>query len=122
MLMVKPGMPYLDMVREVKNKVSAALHSHRKPPLLFTQIQVSVLQEAILFMNATQFSFLCVSPVQHPNHPLAVYNVSGEFAMLWHGAQAGAFDLKAAVMEAMTAFRRAGETGLPLVSVVYTYI
>ena len=49
-----------------------------------------------------------VSP-QFPTHPLAVYNVSGEFAMIWHGAQAGAFDLKAAVMEAMTAFRRAGE-------------
>lgn len=29
--------------------------------------------------------------------------------MLWHGAQAGAFDLKAAVLEAMTAFRRAGK-------------
>lgn len=38
-----------------------------------------------------------------------MYHVSGEFAMLWHGAQAGAFDLKAAVLEAMTAFRRAGE-------------
>jgi len=38
-----------------------------------------------------------------------VYNVSGEFAMMWHGAQAGAFDLRAAVMEVMTAFRRAGE-------------
>uniref|UniRef100_A0A8C6YKX1 Delta-aminolevulinic acid dehydratase n=1 Tax=Naja naja TaxID=35670 RepID=A0A8C6YKX1_NAJNA len=64
MLMVKPGMPYLDLVREVKDK--------------------------------------------HPSHPLAVYHVSGEFAMLWHGAQAGAFDLKAAVMEAMAGFRRAG--------------
>ncbi|XP_077593171.1 delta-aminolevulinic acid dehydratase [Stigmatopora nigra] len=64
MLMVKPGLPYLDIVREVKDKF--------------------------------------------PTHPLAVYNVSGEFAMMWHGAQAGAFDLKAAVMEAMTAFRRAG--------------
>lgn len=31
--------------------------------------------------------------------------------MMWHGAQAGAFDLRAAVMEAMTAFRRAGESG-----------
>lgn len=31
--------------------------------------------------------------------------------MMWHGAQAGAFDLRAAVMEAMTAFRRAGERG-----------
>lgn len=29
--------------------------------------------------------------------------------MLWHGAQAGAFDLKAAVLEAMTALRRAGK-------------
>ncbi|TKS84181.1 Delta-aminolevulinic acid dehydratase [Collichthys lucidus] len=64
MLMVKPGLPYLDILREVKDKF--------------------------------------------PNHPLAVYNVSGEFAMMWHGAQAGAFDLRAAVMEAMTAFRRAG--------------
>uniref|UniRef100_A0A3P9CC07 Delta-aminolevulinic acid dehydratase n=2 Tax=Haplochromini TaxID=319058 RepID=A0A3P9CC07_9CICH len=64
MLMVKPGLPYLDIMREVKDKF--------------------------------------------PTHPLAVYNVSGEFAMIWHGAQAGAFDLKAAVMEAMTAFRRAG--------------
>ncbi|TNN59674.1 Delta-aminolevulinic acid dehydratase [Liparis tanakae] len=45
---------------------------------------------------------------QFPTRPLAVYNVSGEFAMMWHGAQAGAFDLRAAVMEAMTAFRRAG--------------
>uniref|UniRef100_A0A4W5JTL5 Delta-aminolevulinic acid dehydratase n=1 Tax=Hucho hucho TaxID=62062 RepID=A0A4W5JTL5_9TELE len=64
MLMVKPGLPYLDIVREVKDK--------------------------------------------HPTHPLAVYNVSGEFAMLWHGAQAGAFDLRTAVLESMTAFRRAG--------------
>lgn len=48
-------------------------------------------------------------PPQFPTHPLAVYNVSGEFAMMWHGAKAGAFDLRAAVMEAMTAFRRAGE-------------
>ncbi|XP_028664584.1 delta-aminolevulinic acid dehydratase [Erpetoichthys calabaricus] len=64
MLMVKPGMPYLDIIREVKDK--------------------------------------------HPTHPLAVYHVSGEFAMLWHGAQAGAFDLRTAVMEALTAFRRAG--------------
>lgn len=47
--------------------------------------------------------------LQHPELPLAVYHVSGEFAMLWHGARARAFDLKAAVLEAMTAFRRAGK-------------
>lgn len=56
--------------------------------------------------------FICLffPHLQFPNHPLAVYNVSGEFAMMWHGANAGAFELRAAVMEAMTAFRRAGET------------
>lgn len=31
--------------------------------------------------------------------------------MLWHGAQAGAFDLRTAVLEAVTAFRRAGKQG-----------
>lgn len=63
-LMVKPGMPYLDIVRDVKEKF--------------------------------------------PNHPLAIYQVSGEYAMLWHGSVAGAFSLKAIVMEAVTAMRRAG--------------
>jgi len=56
-------------------------------------------------------TFLFSVSHQHPTHPLAVYNVSGEFAMLWHGAEAGAFELRTAVMEAMTAFRRAGEKG-----------
>jgi len=48
MLMVKPGLAYLDMVREIKNK--------------------------------------------HPNHPMFVYQVSGEYAMLLHGSEAGSFD------------------------------
>lgn len=51
---------------------------------------------------------------QHPTHPLAVYHVSGEFAMLWHGAKAGAFSLEAAVQEAIRAFRRAGEAATPV--------
>ena len=35
--------------------------------------------------------------------------VSGEYAMLWHGSVAGAFDLKTIVMESVTSMRRAGE-------------
>ena len=42
--------------------------------------------------------------------PIAVYQVSGEYAMLWHGAAAGALDLRACVLETMTAFKRAGAT------------
>lgn len=30
--------------------------------------------------------------------PVAVYQVSGEYAMLWHAAQAGAFDLQVYLM------------------------
>ena len=40
--------------------------------------------------------------------PLFAYSVSGEYAMLHAAAAAGAFDLRAAVMETLTAIRRAG--------------
>lgn len=64
MLMVKPGGPFLDIIKEVKQRF--------------------------------------------PHHPLAVYQVSGEYAMLWHAARANAFDLRAAVMESLMGMRRAG--------------
>ena len=40
--------------------------------------------------------------------PLAAYSVSGEYAMLRAAAAAGAFDERAAVLEALTGIRRAG--------------
>lgn len=64
-VMVKPGGPYLDIVRDVAER----------------------------------------SPV-----PVAVYQVSGEFAMLHAAAAAGAFDLQRAVTESLHGFRRAGAT------------
>jgi len=64
MLMVKPGGPFLDIVKEIKQRF--------------------------------------------PHHPLAVYQVSGEYAMLWHAAHANAFDLRAAVIESLIGMRRAG--------------
>lgn len=42
------------------------------------------------------------------NVPIACYQVSGEYAMLYHAAKAGAFELKRAVMETMTGYLRAG--------------
>ncbi|MES1915545.1 MAG: hypothetical protein MHM6MM_007473, partial [Cercozoa sp. M6MM] len=44
--------------------------------------------------------------------PVAIYHVSGEYAMLWHAAQAGALDLKDAVLETLQGFRRAGASVL----------
>jgi porphobilinogen synthase len=63
MVMVKPGLPYLDVVRRVKDAFGA---------------------------------------------PTAVYQVSGEYAMLKAAAQAGWLDERACVLEALLAFKRAG--------------
>lgn len=41
------------------------------------------------------------------------FQVSGEYAMLYHAAENGCFTLKAGVMESLTAFRRAGAYKLP---------
>lgn len=62
-LMIKPVLAYLDIVREVKD-------------------------------NTTK--------------PLAVYNVSGEYAMLKYAAAAGLIDYERVLMETMVAFKRAG--------------
>ncbi len=62
-LMVKPGIPYLDVL-------------------------VNLRRQTLL--------------------PLAVYQVSGEYAMIKFAAQAGAIDERRVVRESMTAFKRAG--------------
>lgn len=64
MLMIKPGLPYLDIMRQAKDK--------------------------------------------YPDYPMFVYQVSGEYAMLYHGSAQGAFDLKKILRETMISFRRAG--------------
>ncbi|KAF9187366.1 hypothetical protein BGZ51_001333 [Haplosporangium sp. Z 767] len=63
-LMVKPGTPYLDILRDTREIA--------------------------------------------PDYPLSVYQVSGEYAMIWYAAKAGVFDLKTGVMESMDGFIRAG--------------
>lgn len=63
MVMVKPGMPYLDIVQRVKEEFRV---------------------------------------------PTAVYQVSGEYAMLAAAAQNGWLDLRSCVLESLLAFKRAG--------------
>jgi len=62
-LMVKPALAYLDIVREIKDNTSL---------------------------------------------PMAVYNVSGEYAMLKHAGNAGLIDYDRVMMETMIGFKRAG--------------
>uniref|UniRef100_A0A0X3NKM4 Delta-aminolevulinic acid dehydratase n=2 Tax=Schistocephalus solidus TaxID=70667 RepID=A0A0X3NKM4_SCHSO len=51
-----------------------------------------------------------------PYHPLAVFHVSGEYAMLMTAAKEGYINLKRAALEVMLSFRRAGA------SVIITYL
>jgi len=62
-IMVKPALAYLDVIRQVRNTF---------------------------------------------NHPLAAYNVSGEYAMVKAAAQRGWLDEKRMVLEILTAIKRAG--------------
>ena len=62
-LMVKPALAYLDIVREIKDSTTK---------------------------------------------PMAVYNVSGEYAMLKNAGAAGLIDYERVMMETMVAFKRAG--------------
>lgn len=62
-VMVKPALAYLDVIREVRNKF---------------------------------------------NHPLAAYNVSGEYAMVKAACQKGWLDERQVVLETLTAIKRAG--------------
>ncbi|XP_076293461.1 porphobilinogen synthase isoform X1 [Lasioglossum baleicum] len=64
MLMVKPGLAYLDVVRHTKDS--------------------------------------------HPEYPMFVYQVSGEYAMLYHGAKNGALNLENVLNEVLLSMRRAG--------------
>jgi porphobilinogen synthase len=69
-LLVKPGLPYLDVVRAL---------------------------------------------FEHTHLPIAVYHVSGEYAMLRAGADRGYIDYDACLLESMMCFRRAGA------SAIFTY-
>lgn len=46
-----------------------------------------------------------------PDHPLACYQVSGEFAMVVAGARAGVYDLKTMAFESAESMLRAGVFG-----------
>ena len=67
MVMVKPGLPYLDVIWRVKERFGV---------------------------------------------PTFAYQVSGECAMIEHGAAAGAGDRDALLLETLLAFKRAGATGV----------
>lgn len=47
-----------------------------------------------------------------PDHPLACYQVSGEFAMIHAGAKAGVYELRAMAFESVDSMIRAGTSSV----------
>jgi len=64
--------------------------------------------DILMVKPATVYLDVVANIRQHSSRPLAVYHVSGEYAMIKIAAQNGAIDEKAIVLETMTAFKRAG--------------
>ncbi len=76
----------------------------------FREAQADVDQGADILMVKPGLPYLDVLAQLRQRHdlPLAVYQVSGEYAMIKAAAAAGALDERAAIQETLTAFRRAG--------------
>ncbi|KAL1517334.1 hypothetical protein ABEB36_001109 [Hypothenemus hampei] len=45
---------------------------------------------------------------KYPEYPMFVYQVSGEYSMIYQAAEKGIFDLKAGLIEILSSYRRAG--------------
>ena len=63
-----------------------------------------------------------ISEASHiaPDVPLACYQVSGEFAMIYAGAEAGVYDLRAMAFESCESMLRAGLSYSVLLGGAYT--
>lgn len=46
---------------------------------------------------------------RYPEYPVFVYQVSGEFSMIWWAAQNDVYNLKDGLMEILSSIRRAGK-------------
>jgi porphobilinogen synthase len=64
--------------------------------------------DILMVKPATVYLDVVANIRAHSTRPLAVYHVSGEYAMIKIAAANGAIDEKAIVMETMLAFKRAG--------------
>jgi len=67
--------------------------------------------DIIMVKPATQYlDIVALASATAPDHPIAVYHVSGEYAALVAAARAGVFELKPMAIETNESFLRAGAT------------
>ena len=74
------------------------------------EVELDILEGADIVMVKPALAYLDIihSLKQTINHPIAAYNVSGEYAMVKAAAQKGWIDENAIVLETLTSMKRAG--------------
>lgn len=82
----------------------------RDPRLALKEIALDIKEGADIVMVKPALSYLDIikEASQRFKHPLAAYNVSGEYAFIKYGARKGLWDEKKIVFEIITAIKRAG--------------
>jgi porphobilinogen synthase len=106
--------PFRDAVGSAKNLGGASKKTYQMNPAnseeAIREVALDIQEGADIVMVKPGMPYLDIVRRLHDNFsiPIAVYQVSGEYAMLRFAAQASALSEEDCVMESMLAFRRAG--------------
>ena len=71
-------------------------------------LDVAEAADIVMVKPALAYLDIIAKVREQTNLPVAAYNVSGEYAMLWAAENAGWLDLERTMMESLTAIKRAG--------------
>jgi porphobilinogen synthase len=110
--------PFRDAVGSAKNLASGDKKTYQMNPAnseeAIREVELDIAEGADIVMVKPGMPYLDIVRRLHDSFPVpvAVYQVSGEYAMLKFASQANALNEKSVVMESMLAFRRAGASAI----------
>ena len=110
--------PFRDAVGSAKNLASGDKKTYQMNPAnsdeAIREVELDIAEGADIVMVKPGMPYLDIVRRLHESFPVpvAVYQVSGEYAMLKFASQANALNEKSVVMESMLAFRRAGASAI----------
>ena len=110
--------PFRDAVGSAKNLASGDKKTYQMNPAnaeeAIREVELDIAEGADIVMVKPGMPYLDIVRRLHDSFPVpvAVYQVSGEYAMLKFASQANALNEQSVVMESMLAFRRAGASAI----------
>jgi porphobilinogen synthase len=110
--------PFRDAVGSAKNLASGDKKTYQMNPAnseeAIREVELDIAEGADIVMVKPGMPYLDIVRRLHDSFPVpvAVYQVSGEYAMLKFASQANALNEQSVVIESMLAFRRAGASAI----------